>query len=53
MFPETRQRSLEDINASFGEKVLLRYYDATAEDEKQYRHAAHIEAVTGSIEMSI
>ena len=31
--PETKNRSLEDINALFGEQVAIRYYGAT-EDEK-------------------
>jgi MFS family permease len=38
-FPETKQRSLEDINAQFGEKVALRIYGATAEDEAAYAAA--------------
>lgn len=43
LFPETRQRSLEDINAQFGDKVAVRYFDATAEDEKEYSHAIEVE----------
>lgn len=39
LFPETKQRSLEDINLAFGEAVAVRYYGATAEDEKEYAHA--------------
>ncbi|KIV99334.1 uncharacterized protein PV09_08993 [Verruconis gallopava] len=38
-FPETKQRSLEDINAQFGEKVAVRYYGATEEDELAYAKA--------------
>lgn len=38
-FPETKQRSLEDINAAFGEEVAVRYYGATTEEEKEYLKA--------------
>jgi MFS family permease len=38
-FPETKQRSLEDINAQFGEKVAVRFYGATEEDEAAYAAA--------------
>jgi len=38
-FPETKQRSLEDINVAFGEKVAVHYYRATAEEEAQYAEA--------------
>lgn len=38
-FPETKMRSLEDINAAFGERVAVHYYGATAEDEKVYEEA--------------
>jgi hypothetical protein len=37
--PETMQRSLEDISAEFGDKVVVHYYHATLEDEKQYDQA--------------
>lgn len=37
--PETKQRSLEDINAAFGDQVAVHYYHATADDEKQYDEA--------------
>lgn len=39
LFPETKQRSLEDINAAFGERVAVHYYGATAEEEMQYATA--------------
>jgi MFS family permease len=39
LYPETKQRSLEDINAAFGEKVAVRYYGATEEDEAMYAKA--------------
>jgi hypothetical protein len=39
LFPETKQRSLEDINAQFGDQVAVRYYGATEEDEKAYARA--------------
>jgi MFS family permease len=35
-YPETKQRSLEDINEAFGDKVAVHYYHATIEDEKKY-----------------
>lgn len=38
-FPETKQRSLEDINAEFGETVAVHYYHATQEDEDMYAAA--------------
>jgi len=38
-FPETKQRSLEDINAAFGEEVAVRYFGATEEDEMAYQKA--------------
>ncbi|GME37215.1 hypothetical protein GTA08_BOTSDO03736 [Neofusicoccum parvum] len=39
LFPETKQRSLEDVNAAFGERVAVHYYGASAEEEKQYAQA--------------
>ncbi|PGH03418.1 hypothetical protein AJ79_07384 [Helicocarpus griseus UAMH5409] len=36
LYPETKQRSLEDINAAFGEKVAVRFYNATEEEEIMY-----------------
>jgi MFS family permease len=41
--PETRQRSLEDINAQFGETVAVHYFNATEEEEKEYARAIEIE----------
>ncbi|EER25141.1 hypothetical protein D8B26_007751 [Coccidioides posadasii str. Silveira] len=38
-YPETKQRSLEDINAAFGEKVAVRLYGATEEEEEMYAKA--------------
>lgn len=38
-FPETKQRSLEDINQAFGEQVAVHYYGATAEEEEEYAKA--------------
>ena len=35
-FPETKQRSLEDINAAFGEEVAVHYYGATTEEQEEY-----------------
>jgi hypothetical protein len=53
LFPETRQRSLEDINAEFGERVAVRYYQATVEDEKEYQHAIEVENVLEATEVSV
>lgn len=39
VFPETKQRSLEDINLAFGEAVAVKYYGAGEEDEKIYAKA--------------
>jgi len=36
LFPETRQRSLEDINEAFGEKVAVHYHGATEDEEREY-----------------
>lgn len=47
MFPETARKSLEDINAEFGEVVAVRYADATEEDEKVYQSAIEVEDVLG------
>ena len=38
-FPETKQRSLEDINAAFGEEVAVHYYGATTEELEEYLKA--------------
>lgn len=38
-FPETKQRSLEDINAAFGEQVAVHYWHATQEEEEIYAKA--------------
>ena len=38
-FPETKQRSLEDINAAFGETVAVHYYGATPEELEEYLKA--------------
>jgi MFS family permease len=47
-FPETRQRSLEDINAQFGETVAVHYFNATEEEEKEYAKAIETEEMRGS-----
>lgn len=46
-FPETRQRSLEDINAQFGETVAVHYFNATEEEEKEYAKAIEVEELSG------
>ncbi|TKA52117.1 hypothetical protein B0A49_13581, partial [Cryomyces minteri] len=43
LFPETNNRSLEDINAHFGEEVAIHLSGATSAEEKEYEHAIQIE----------
>jgi len=38
-FPETKQRSLEDINQAFGETVAVHYYGATETEQQEYLKA--------------
>jgi Sugar (and other) transporter len=40
MCPETKGRSLEDINAQFGEKVAIHFYGATEEEKAELEKAA-------------
>lgn len=40
LFPETRRRSLEDINEAFGEKVAVHYYGASAAEQELYHKMA-------------
>ncbi|KAK5189082.1 hypothetical protein LTR96_011242 [Exophiala xenobiotica] len=40
MCPETKGRSLEDINAQFGEKVAIHYYGATQEEQAEMERGA-------------
>lgn len=40
MCPETKGRSLEDINAQFGEQVAIHFYGATEEEKAQLEKAA-------------
>ncbi len=40
MCPETKGRSLEDINVQFGEKVAIHFYGATAEEQAELEKAA-------------
>lgn len=46
-FPETMNRSLEDINAQFGEDVAVHYFGATEEEEKEYAKAIETEELAG------
>lgn len=39
LFPETRQKSLEDINEAFGEVTVVHYAGATAAEEQEYHKA--------------
>lgn len=45
-FPETKQRSLENINVAFGEAVAIRYYGAGEEDERIYKKAQEEEEMS-------
>lgn len=38
-FPETMNRSLEDINAQFGDDVAVHYFGATEAEEMEYATA--------------
>lgn len=38
-FPETKQRSLEDIAEIFGDKVAVHYYQSSAEEQAMYAEA--------------
>lgn len=38
--PETKNRSLEDINALFGEQVAIRFYGASEEEQAELERAA-------------
>lgn len=38
-FPETKQRSLEDIAEIFGDKVAVHFYQSTAEEQAMYAEA--------------
>lgn len=42
-FPETKGRSLEDLNAQFGDSVAVHYYGATEDEEKEYARALEVE----------
>lgn len=43
LFPETRQKSLEDINEAFGEVTVVHYSGATAAEEEEYHKAIEVE----------
>ncbi|KAK5091056.1 hypothetical protein LTR05_001236 [Lithohypha guttulata] len=47
LFPETRQKSLEDINEAFGEVTVVHYQGVT-DAEKQEYHDAVVDPVKGS-----
>lgn len=38
-FPETKQRSLEDIAEIFGDRVAVHYYRSSAEEQAMYAEA--------------
>jgi hypothetical protein len=39
MCPETKGRSLEDINSQFGEQVAIRYHGATEKEKQEFELA--------------
>lgn len=39
LFPETRQKSLEDINEAFGDVTVVHYQGATVDEEREYSKA--------------
>jgi hypothetical protein len=39
MCPETKGRSLEDINVQFGEQVAIHYYGATDKEKEEFERA--------------
>ncbi|KAM3416225.1 hypothetical protein BST61_g7831 [Cercospora zeina] len=47
-FPETKNRSLEDINAEFGDVVAVHYFGATEEEQKEYAKAIEAEQKTSA-----
>ena len=52
-FPETRQRSLEDINEQFGEKTAVHFYGANEAEEKEYAHAIEIDEAGGLVHRKV
>ncbi|PYH61338.1 MFS sugar transporter [Aspergillus niger CBS 101883] len=48
LFPETAGRSLEDINAGFGDPVAVNYFNATAEEIKEFDAVMHVENANGA-----
>ncbi|KAL9114875.1 MAG: hypothetical protein Q9227_001118 [Pyrenula ochraceoflavens] len=54
LFPETKNRSLEDINVAFGEEVAVKYYGAGTEEEEIYAKAlAEAEAQGGKASAAV
>lgn len=66
-YPETKQRSIEDLNAIFGDNVVLHFYGATEEEKAEYEReierelgmeygkaqGAHVENATESKETPV
>ncbi|KAG0646362.1 MFS glucose transporter mfs1 [Hyphodiscus hymeniophilus] len=46
--PETKGRSLEDINALFGEAVAVHYYDANEEEQRELEKAVEMDELDDS-----
>ena len=45
LFPETRQKSLEDINEAFGDVTVVHYHDRTETEVREYTSAIEVEAI--------
>ena len=46
LFPETKQKSLEDINEAFGDVTVVHYHGRTDAEEMEYNKALEAEGVT-------
>ena len=46
LFPETKQKSLEDINEAFGDVTVVHYHGRTDVEEMEYNKALEAEGVT-------
>ncbi|KAK4982676.1 hypothetical protein LTR50_007637 [Elasticomyces elasticus] len=52
-FPETNKRSLEDINAQFGDEVAVHFSGATEAEIEEYRNAMQLEGKTAVLHTEI
>lgn len=49
LFPETKQRTLEEIGEIFGDKIAAHYYGASEEERAEIKRNALKMTATGSI----